>query len=166
MPAKPRFTRVLGLIFSLLATSAAISAEEPQSSPAPVVFVCEHGSVKSLMAASYFNRAAQKRGLTLRAIARGVNPDEAVPGKIARSLADEGFDVWDFKPARVSAPDVESAAHLVTIGVPAASIPAAGSSKAEQWDDIPAASVDYSAASKALQRHVDQLLDRIQAEKD
>ena len=40
-----------------------------------VVFVCEHGNVKSLMAASCFNQLAEQRGLPFRAVSRGVAPD-------------------------------------------------------------------------------------------
>jgi hypothetical protein len=42
--------------------------------PAPierVVFVCEHGSVKSLIASTYFNQRAKARGLAFAAVARG-----------------------------------------------------------------------------------------------
>jgi hypothetical protein len=41
------------------------------------VFVCEHGSVKCLVAASYFNRGAQSRGLTDRDNLPGVLSDYA-----------------------------------------------------------------------------------------
>ena len=40
-----------------------------------VVFVCEHGAAKSVIAAAYFNKLAGETGLRVRAIARGTNPD-------------------------------------------------------------------------------------------
>ena len=46
--------------------------------PARVVFVCEHGSVKSLIAMDYFNRSARERGLAYRAVARGTAPEATV----------------------------------------------------------------------------------------
>src|ERR1700741_2821321 len=46
---------------------------------APVLMICEHGSVKSVMAATLFNQAAIERKLPFRAIPRGVTPDAAVP---------------------------------------------------------------------------------------
>jgi len=61
-----------------------------------VVFVCEHGSVKSLMAAQWFNRLAHERGLRLRAVSRGLTPDAAVPGPVADHLAGHGFDLRGF----------------------------------------------------------------------
>jgi arsenate reductase (thioredoxin) len=43
-----------------------------------VVFVCEHGAAKSVIATAYFNKLAAERGLRTRAIYRGVNPDSAL----------------------------------------------------------------------------------------
>src|SRR5262245_21250627 len=85
--------------------------------PTPVVFVCEHGSAKSLLGASLFNREATKRGLPYRAIARGVTPDAFVPTKLAAILKAEGFDVSGFKPERVSSTDLATATRVVAIGV-------------------------------------------------
>ncbi len=41
-----------------------------------VIFVCEHGAAKSIIAAAYFNKLAQDRKIKVRAIARGTHPDE------------------------------------------------------------------------------------------
>jgi hypothetical protein len=46
-------------------------------------------SVKSLMAASLFNKAAMQRGVPCRAIARGVSPDASVPSPIAAALGQD-----------------------------------------------------------------------------
>jgi protein-tyrosine-phosphatase len=43
-----------------------------------VVFVCEHGSAKSVVAAANFNRLAGERGLGLRAVSRGTDPDAEI----------------------------------------------------------------------------------------
>ena len=48
-----------------------------------VLFVCEHGSTKSTVAAAHFNKLAGERGLKLRAVSRGTNPDEEVAPKAA-----------------------------------------------------------------------------------
>jgi hypothetical protein len=39
-----------------------------------LIFVCEHGAAKSIIAAAYFNQFAGERNLTLRAIARAHIP--------------------------------------------------------------------------------------------
>jgi arsenate reductase (thioredoxin) len=40
-----------------------------------ILFVCEHGAAKSIIAATYFNLLAKQRGFPWRAIARGTNPE-------------------------------------------------------------------------------------------
>jgi len=131
--------------------------------PAPVLLVCEHGSVKSLMAASMFNQAAAKRRLPFRAVSRGVTPDEQVPQKIAEALGREGFDVRSFKPVRVSSDDLNNASRVVAISIDPSAFASGAKVHVEHWDDVPATSVDYAAARAALQRHVEQLLDELQA---
>jgi hypothetical protein len=90
-------------------TSIAADAEKPPAAPTPVLLVCEHGSVKSLIAASLFNQAASERGLPFRAIARGVTPEASVPQKLADALGREAFEVRQFKPAAVSRADIAHA---------------------------------------------------------
>ena len=63
----------LTLSIAALAVSPVIKAEEGQ-----VVFVCEFGTAKSLMAASYFNQLAEQKGLAVRALARASAPKSGV----------------------------------------------------------------------------------------
>jgi arsenate reductase len=134
--------------------------------PVPVLMVCEHGSVKSLMAASLFNQAAAERGLPFRAISRGVNPDESVPAQVAAALTKEGFDIKDFVPARFTATEVESAARIIVIGVDPAALSPDAKVSIDSWNDVPAASVDYNAARASLKQHVDALLAELQKQRD
>ena len=143
----------------LLALTFPALAQSPDDR---VVFVCEHGSVKSLIAASLFDRAAATRGLRFRAISRGVNPEEQVPPPIADALQRDGFNVEGFHPQRISQGDVIGARRVIAIGVELPAIDA-GPIAAEIWNDIPPASADYAAARAALQRHIDALLDNLQA---
>jgi arsenate reductase (thioredoxin) len=152
----------------ILATFLICACDEPQATgsepePAAVLLVCEHGSVKSLMAASLFNQAAAARSLPFRAVSRGVTPDERVPEKIADALSRQGFDVQNFKPMRVSNVDLQNASRIVAIGVDPNAFAGGAQAPVERWDDVPAASVDYAAAHDSLQRHVERLLDELQA---
>jgi arsenate reductase (thioredoxin) len=46
-----------------------------------VVFVCEHGAAKSVIAANYFNKLAAERGLNYEAVCRATVPDSTLnPG--------------------------------------------------------------------------------------
>ncbi len=160
MPGTNR--RKLVWLAALTLASLAGCVAPPKSAPASqVLFVCEHGNVKSLMAASYFNRLAAQRGLAYRGVSRGSAPDsDTVPPKIVAGLGGEGFDVSGFHPAAVSAADVSASKQVVSIGVALTPEVTAGA-PVEQWNDVPAASVDYAAASASLQEHVRKLVDHL-----
>jgi len=133
------------------------------ASQEPVVFVCEHGNVKSLMAALYFNEIAQKRGLRVRAVSRASGSGGApVPGPIAAGLKGEGFDVSTFTSTAVRAADVDSARRIVTIGTELPDGVQAAAGLRERWDDVPPATVDFAAARTALRARVSALIDELQ----
>ena len=127
-----------------------------------MLFVCEHGNVKSLMAASYFNRLAADRGLKAHAISRGVAPDSTtVPPPIARALRDDGFDVAEFRPEKVTAGDVAAAQRVIAIGVDLPASAQTSPASVKHWNDVPPASVDYPTARDALMRHIEELIDEM-----
>ena len=51
----------------LAVVAAVVLGREGGESPQTVVFVCEHGNAKSLIASEWFNRLARARGLKARA---------------------------------------------------------------------------------------------------
>ncbi|MCU1224151.1 MAG: protein tyrosine phosphatase [Edaphobacter sp.] len=157
-----KFTAITGFVMALACT---VSKSPAQTHDSEVLFVCEHGNVKSLMAASYFNQLAQERGLPYRAIARGTAPNSTtVPLAIIQGLGGDGFDVSLFHPSAVKVSDVSASQHVITIGT---TLPedaqAAAQAKMERWSDVPAASDDYSAARAAIKRHVDSLVASLEA---
>ncbi len=156
---QPEFTR-----FVLGESDSARQQIEPSASQM-IVFVCEHGNVKSLIGASFFNATAKERGLPFRAVSRGVTPQDGVPAKIAESLGQDGISVAGFRPLAVTAEDFSKAARVITIGIDVAAVAGATTTPVEAWNDIPPASVDYSASKAALQRHIVELLARLQAGK-
>ena len=142
-------------VLALALASVAAAGETPPR----VVFVCERGTVKSVIAAEIFNRRAAERKLAFRAVSRGVSPDPAIPAAVAENLAKDGFDVADFQAAKLAAEDVRGAAHVVAIGV---ETPLLDDAKAvTRWTDIPPASTHYAAARDAMAKRVDALLDEL-----
>ncbi|MGZ3184135.1 MAG: arsenate reductase/protein-tyrosine-phosphatase family protein [Telluria sp.] len=139
-----------------LVLAAAMAGAEPAGAPpAAVVFVCEHGNVKSLMAASYFNQLAQARSLPFAAVARGTAPDsDRVPPAIVAGLRRQGVEVAGYVPRKLAAQDLAGAARVVTIGLPR---PLAGAGILA-WDDVPPASTEFEASSAALKTRVEELL--------
>src|SRR5438046_745068 len=81
-----------------------------------VVFVCEHGSAKSVIAAAHFNDLAKKDGLPYQAIARGVHPDKAIPIYVKSGLTAEGLEIRDWQPKRFSEEDARRAERVITLG--------------------------------------------------
>jgi protein-tyrosine-phosphatase len=155
----------IGVIALCVAGTAGGAASPPAAAAAteaPVVFVCDHGSVKSLMAASLFNEAAARRGLQMRALARGVNPATSVPAAIAGAMKQDGFEVADFRPQALAEQDVAGAARVVAIGVDLSEHDDVARAPIASWNDVPPASVDYARARDDLARRVEELLDEMQ----
>jgi arsenate reductase len=160
MPRRQRAWWQLVLLVAALPGFRHVVADDAvERTAAPIVFVCEHGSVKSLIAASLFERAAAARGMNLRAVSRGVSPDERVPPAIATALRGDGFDVEGYKPQPLTASDLAGAARVIAIGVDLSQHAKAARAPIETWNDIPPASVDYTASKAALERHIGGLLD-------
>ena len=143
----------------ILGMLAALVSWQPASpSPAPqVVFVCEHGAAKSLIATAYFNKLAAERGLPLRATFRGVDPQDALSVRAVAGLKADGLAIPDGRPTAIGASDVTGATHIFAIGctLPKA---ATSSGKAASWDDVPD-DQGYEPMRDAIVRHVRVLLD-------
>ncbi|HET7295280.1 MAG TPA: hypothetical protein VFM88_22870 [Vicinamibacteria bacterium] len=130
--------------------------------PSTVVFVCEHGSAKSLVAASLFDRLAKERGLHVRAVSRGTAPDAAVPPAVARALADEGVDVSAFRPRALGEADLRGATLVVAFGVDVGDMARKAGVRVSRWDDVPAVSTSYAEARAAIVSRLATLLDDLE----
>ncbi len=150
----------LGLLLVVLAR---VGSAEEAAATSTVVMVCEHGTVKSLIASRLFDQEAAERGLELQAVSRGVSPDATVPQKIAAALKKDGFDVSSFEPRKLSGPDVAKASRVVAIGADLSAFQGDAASTILQWDDVPPASVDYEASKASLLAHIRTLLDDYEA---
>lgn len=154
--------RARAMLVTLLLSLASCGAPPSQPDAAQVLFVCEHGNVKSLMAASYFNELAHARALPFRAVSRASAPDsDTVPDFVRSQLSADGFDVSTFRPEAVSTADLSASQIVITIGtdLPASAV---GISNLEQWNDIPPASSDFQRSSAALKSRITELLERLQ----
>jgi catechol 2,3-dioxygenase-like lactoylglutathione lyase family enzyme/protein-tyrosine-phosphatase len=122
---------------------------------ASVVFVCEHGSAKSVIAAAHFNRLAAAAGFSARAISRGTDPDAAFPPNALAGLARDGLRPPDDAPKLLRAGELVNASQVVTFcALPDAY---AFSGPIERWD-VPAVSEDYDAARRAIVSRVERLV--------
>jgi arsenate reductase len=122
-----------------------------------VVFVCEHGAAKSVIATAYFNKIASERGLKARAIYRGVHPQAELSATALKGLRDDGVQVPDQSPAPITDDDVKAATVMFAIGCALPSKVTA-SGKADDWADVPD-DQGYAPMRDAIKRHVERLVD-------
>src|SRR5688500_13776071 len=100
------------MLVVVLATAGAAEVQQPEQI---VLFVCEHGTAKSVIAAAHFNRMAAERGLAVRAISRGTAPDATVPSRISEGLKRDGLRLPDgFTPTALSGTDMAQAIRIVS----------------------------------------------------
>jgi protein-tyrosine-phosphatase len=124
-----------------------------------IVFVCEHGAAKSILAAAYFNRLAREKGLSLYAIARGTHPDAELSAKTVSGLREDGLTPEDSIPRKLTGEDLRSAHRIVSF----CDLPGEYHQKSnvERWDDIPPVSADYRAARDAIAARIQTLIESI-----
>ncbi len=147
-------TAALTLVLWVCGPTQAPAAEQPAEIQ-PVLFVCEHGSVKSLLAKLLFEQAAAREGLAVPAASRGTVPDAEVPDWMRTALARDGFHIGAWRPTALSEADIRSARLVVSFDV---SLPYEGDAQVERWDGLPAVSKDYVAGREAIAARVMQLV--------
>ena len=123
-----------------------------------VLFVCLHGSAKSLIAAEYFNRLAAGRGLRAKAVSAGTEPDDAIPPRVTQGLGADGIDVEGRRPRRPTQADLDSSAIVVTFACDLGDL-ASRAPRIERWDDVPAVSEDFKRARDVIVAKVTALLE-------
>src|SRR3954471_17926204 len=156
-----RWTSGSAAMLAVLALSAAVFAQAMPTAAAPrIVFVCEHGAAKSVIATAYFNKIASERGLPVRATFRGTSPQEALSVKALEGLRADGVPIPDGRPTAIGDEDVRAATHIFAIGCQLPS-KATASGKAGSWDDVPD-DQGYAATRDAIKKHVERLIADLQ----
>lgn len=125
-----------------------------------ILFVCLHGSAKSLIALEHFRRLAQQRGVDVQADWARIEPDAEIPPRVVQGLLGEGIDVRGRQPRQVTRADVEGASCVVTFGCELGVLESSGIAR-ERWDDVPAVSEGYKPARDIIVGRLPGLLDKI-----
>ena len=123
-----------------------------------MVFVCEHGAAKSVLAAALLERLAAEQGVPLRALARGTEPEPQVAPAVAAGLLEQGIDVTAWQPRPVSPGDLAGARRVVSFGPDLSQLHPAGTS-ARVWTDVPAVADGFQAAQAAVADRLSALLE-------
>lgn len=148
---------IVMIVAFLLADGQSIKA--PATAPS-VIFVCEHGAAKSVIATAYFNKLAAERGLPYRATFRGTSPQDDLSTRAVAGLRADGIAIPDGKPSAIGTEDVARATHIFAIGCTLPAV-ATASGKASDWSDVPE-DQGYPPMRDAIVRHVTALLDELQ----
>jgi len=154
----PRTSALLVLVGAMHCQSR-LSGEKAQSQ---VVFVCEHGAAKSVIAAAYFNQLAAQRGTSLRAVARGSDPQPEPSKTTMAGLRKDGLEAAPATPQPVTGGDVRSSFQVVAFDcIEPAMRPL--SAMGLCWNDVPAIANGYDAVRDRIHAHVTTLLDELVA---
>ena len=127
-----------------------------------VLFVCEHGTVKSLLAKVLFEQYAKEVGLNMRAESRGTHADSVVPPAMLRGLAQDNVSLGSWKPHTLEPKDLAAASYVVSLDVPSDAVSASTAPRV-QWDGLPAVTQDYAKGRDAIRTRVHALVDSLKA---
>lgn len=122
-----------------------------------IIFVCEHGAAKSIIGATYFNKLANEKGLNITAIARGTNPDEALLPNAVNGLIEDGLQLTELIPQKLSLDEIKSAQKVITF-CNLSDEEVQQSIEIENWENIPPVSENYQIARDAIIEKLNSLI--------
>jgi arsenate reductase (thioredoxin) len=148
-----------GAVLILLMGSVIISQAQATLKPT-ILFVCEHGAARSVIASAYFNKLAVEKHLNYKAIFRGTNPDTLLTAGTTKGLTKDGFDTKKWKPTSVTQSDLNAATQVITFDC---ALPNSLqlNKPVSKWDSIPAISKDYDAARNKILERVKILIEEL-----
>ncbi len=130
------------------------------SPAAQVVFVCEHGAAKSVVAAAYFNKLAAERGLAVKAVARGAAPQAGLANSAVKGLSADGLAPGLDAPRALTAEDVRRSTQVITFDCDQPTMKGL-LGMGLCWGDVPAVGEDYVRARDLIRAHVEMLAEQM-----
>src|SRR5688572_30270892 len=125
-----------------------------------IIFVCEHGAAKSVIAASYFNKLAKERNLDYVAECRGTFPDSVVSPGVKEGLTnDKVFDPTT-KPRKLVIGDTVSVERIILFTPLPSDINT--TIETENWSSIQNVDADYEKRRDAIVKKINELLDSLE----
>jgi arsenate reductase (thioredoxin) len=125
-----------------------------------IIFVCEHGAAKSVIAATYFNQLAKERNLNWEGVCRGTTPDAALTQGTIEGLQRDSLLNKDLVPEKLSINDTSNAVMIIRF----TTLPEDFKTnlKQEDWSSLPNLNDDYSKRRDALVKRLNVLLDSLE----
>lgn len=151
----------VGMLMMGISTAAlAQPSSAKDAKPTSVLFMCPHGAAKSVLASAYFERYARERGLNVRVVSAGTDPDNTVAPAVAAHLTKNGYAVPAAQPRRATADDFATADLVISIGCDLQALPARHA-RLLDWSDVPDLSAGFSTADERIRERVMQLVDEL-----
>jgi protein-tyrosine-phosphatase len=143
-------------ILTILALTVSLNA---MAQTRKVVFVCEHGAAKSVIAAAYFNKIAKERNLDYEAVCRGNVPDSTVSVSAKEGLAQDKLLDESVRPTKLSANDTVGAERIILF----TKLPFdfKTSIEIEDWSKIKNLDAGYQQRRDAIIKNINTLLDTL-----
>lgn len=123
--------------------------------PAIVLFVCQGGTVKSPVAREHLRRLAKASGSNVKAMSRGITPEDHMTPKLAATLKADGIDIDADPVLALTVEDLKAATVIVVFN---ALPPHFGTWQLRDWSDLPSMNEDYAAARAILLPRLEALL--------
>jgi arsenate reductase (thioredoxin) len=144
------------MLLSFLLCSIGIAANGQASK---VIFVCEHGAAKSVIAADYFNRLAKERGLPWQAVCRATAPDSMLNPGTRAGLKSDNIKP-NSSPQKLSLTDTTKVKRIILF----TALPKdfRSSIKVEDWSSLNDIDSDYSHRRDAIVKQINILLDSLE----
>jgi arsenate reductase (thioredoxin) len=124
-----------------------------------IVFVCEHGSAKSVIAATYFNKLAKENNLEYVAISRGTNPDAEISPKTKLLLVNDNLFDENFVPQKITQQDVNEAQQVILFYLLPETIE--GTNKTRNWLDVQSVNQDYEKLRDDIVSRITPMVDSL-----
>ena len=150
----------LSVLVPLLAATTLPAQQESKMPPPKIVFVCEHGAAKSVIAVKELEKLARERGISIQAVSRGTTPDPDIPLLVRTGLKADGIEIGTMKPVQVKPEDLRDAARVISFG-PDLSAVAGQKVRVEDWSATPDVSGNFPAARDYIVKRLQTLLDQI-----
>ena len=135
-----------------------------QAQPNKVIFVCEHGAAKSVIAAAYFNKIAKEKNLDWEAVSRGTSPDATIGQSTKEGLAADHLYDPTFAPTKLSLKDTSNAKAIIRF----TTIPGdfnKSNIKTEDWSNLRDVDSAYPLRRDAIVDQINKFLDSLPQKK-
>ena len=103
--------------------------------PVRVAFVCVQNAGRSQMSTAFAERERERRDLddAVEILTGGTHPAEAVHDVVVEVMCEEGFDLSERTPRKISADELESCDYVATMGCSTLELDADGSVDTRDW---------------------------------